>query len=128
MSGWLKRLGEELVARRGQRKQDDFANTIGISRQQLSIMENGGRGYGIEPLLLVLAGLEPEKKPVHSLMEIASKLDATDAKAAEALGQMVGILSGDDPSHRDMAILLVKGLRKNQVASRSLGTNKKRTT
>lgn len=126
MDAWLKLLGEELVSRRKPRKQEDFADTIGISRGQLSIIENGGRSYGIEPLLTVLVGLNPERDPHTSLIEITAKLDEVDLEAAEAVGNLVAVLSGTDQERRTTAIRLVRSLRKDQIASRSVDTSKKR--
>ncbi len=91
MGVWLKRIGTEIARRRAGETQEAFARRVGISRQQLSIIENGKRSYSIEPLLAILTGIGTD--PVQSLLDMTAHLNALDTKTIDAVRTVVECLS-----------------------------------
>jgi transcriptional regulator with XRE-family HTH domain len=90
---WRARLGNEVLKRRLEKKigQAQFAAQIGISRQQLSIIENGGRSYTIEPLLRVLAGVDAD--PIKGLVSMVKEWNNFDEATIEAVRVVVEMYS-----------------------------------
>lgn len=91
---WLTRIAEEVKRRlppkRGPEKREVTAGKYGLSRQQLGIIENGKRDYGISFLLRFLAGPKPTDDPVQVLlqgMENWNRLSAEDIYACRLLVQ-----------------------------------------
>ena len=93
---WLKEIGDdirELREGRFKESQEVFASRCGISRQELSIIENGSRNYGIDNLLKIyLATRQPRelKTPDDQLhVELDSILEAGDPEELLIVRTMV---------------------------------------
>lgn len=113
MQVWLKRIGSEVVRRRDSEKQEAFADRIKISRATLSVIENGTHGYGVEPLLQVLAGVDSD--PVISLLEISKDLNSLDAKTVKLVRLLVEALND---GRRSLAETLVGSLEMASLSQR----------
>lgn len=112
MRVWLKRIGARVKKVRADlgEKQEAFGKRIHVSRAQLSIIENGSRSYGIEPLLHVLAGLDKDGSdldPVRSLLDLARGLNSITADDLAACRSLIEALSD---SRRTLALGLMKTL------------------
>lgn len=71
---WLKHIGDEVKKLRGGEIQESFADRVGLSRQELSIIENGSRSYGIESLIKIFAATRRTKDQFGTLSEPDRKL------------------------------------------------------
>lgn len=109
---WRKKLGEEVRRIRGTKGQKEVASAVGISRVQLSIIENGTRSYSIEPLLVILAGINVSAKeitkadPIKALVSLSSGLNALNSEEIEACRTVVEALHQEpDRTRRLLGIL-----------------------
>lgn len=86
LNGWLKAIGNEVKKIRGDEKQEAFGDRVGLSRQELSIIENGSRSYGIESLFKIL--IATKVKPtwlINILAEHAKRDEECHRKLQELL-------------------------------------------
>lgn len=107
---WIRRIGEVVRQKVGTAKREAYARDVGISRQQLAIIENGKRDYGVEALFRVLAGPRPNDDPVASLLRswpLANNLSSEDIDACYL---MIAALSSKDQK-REQALQLIQMLR-----------------
>lgn len=103
---WLDRLAERVRDRTeqaitnsgGKLNRKAYAALIGMSRQQLSIIENARRGYRIDLLLSALGGIKPYGDPVSDLAVSIAGLDQFTPEMVSACHTVIRALRRDGSS------------------------------
>lgn len=93
MKRWLADLARVVAEKIPKGKRDAYATGVGLSRQQLSIIEHASRDYGIESLLRALAGPEPYGDPLEVLLSSWKGLAKIDSEAIKACRNVVVALT-----------------------------------
>lgn len=85
--------------------QEDFGAAIGVSRQEISIIENSKRDYGISALLKILT--YKHRDPLREIEDLAAAGAAMDADAVHAFNVLSGCLRD---GRRESALQLIAAL------------------